>query len=288
MTVGARPAPAPGPAPAPRPPGSRLDARPPGRRVDPGPDLDDGIRQQQEQQQQAAAPATATRADDVGGDVLSRIAESLFWIGRYVERAEDTARILDVHIHHLLGTPVSDERETCRALLAVMGLSGSGGPPGTISLLQSEDIDARQVTELLAFDAANPSSIVSSLTAARANARGVSEAISSEMWEALNATYNSLSGQVALARRAGVTGVSVTIYAPGRHEELGRGGRYICGESGTGDRPPVSPDAILRAAPAQNARQRLYIPLGADPDEAARMRRLGYATIAALAPVVIR
>jgi ATP phosphoribosyltransferase regulatory subunit len=80
------------------------------------------------------------------------------------------------------------------------------------------------------------------------------------------------------------TGVSVTIYALGRHEELGRGGRYICGEAEPATGLTLFPDAVLRAAPVQNARQRLYIPLGGDPDEAARMRRLGYATIAALAP----
>ncbi len=62
--------------------------------------------------------------------MLSRIAESLFWIGRYVERAEDTARILDVHIHHLLEAPASSETETCQALLDVMGVSRSTAPPG--------------------------------------------------------------------------------------------------------------------------------------------------------------
>ena len=80
------------------------------------------------------------------------------------------------------------------------------------------------------------------------------------------------------------TGVSVTIYALGRHEELGRGGRYVCGEAEPATGLTLFPDAVLRAAPLQTARQRLYIPLGADPDEAGRMRRLGYATIAALAP----
>ncbi len=80
------------------------------------------------------------------------------------------------------------------------------------------------------------------------------------------------------------TGVSVTIYAPGRHEELGRGGRYICGEAEPATGLTLFPDAVLRAAPPREGRQRLYVPLGADPDEAARMRRLGYATIAALGP----
>ena len=81
------------------------------------------------------------------------------------------------------------------------------------------------------------------------------------------------------------TGVSVTIYAPGRHEELGRGGRYICGEAEPATGLTLFPDTVLRVAPPQDARQRLFVPAGADQDEAARMRRLGYATIAALDPV---
>src|ERR1700761_4647556 len=81
------------------------------------------------------------------------------------------------------------------------------------------------------------------------------------------------------------TGVSVTIYAPGRHEELGRGGRYICGEAEPATGLTLFPDAVLRAAPPRDPRQRLFLPPGADFDEAARMRLLGYATIAALDPV---
>jgi ATP phosphoribosyltransferase regulatory subunit len=78
------------------------------------------------------------------------------------------------------------------------------------------------------------------------------------------------------------TGISVTIYAPDRHEELGRGGRYVCGEAEPATGLTVFPDAVLRAVPPRAARQRLYVPLGADQDEAASMRRLGYATIAGL------
>ena len=129
--------------------------------------------------------------------MLSRIAESLFWIGRYIERAEDTARILDVHIHYLLEGATVDESQACRVLLESMGEKAP--PAGT-------EFGPHEVTELLAFDESNPSSIVSSLSAARSNARGVSEAISSEMWEALNATYNALPGQVGLGRRVGPYG----------------------------------------------------------------------------------
>jgi uncharacterized alpha-E superfamily protein len=128
--------------------------------------------------------------------VLSRIAQSLYWIGRYVERAEDTARILDVHLHQLLEDPWVDEQRSCRALLEVMGVTVDG----------DEEVDVSRVTATLAFDPANPSSIVGSLRAARENARGAREAISSEMWECLNSTYNALPDHAAVVMGANITG----------------------------------------------------------------------------------
>jgi uncharacterized alpha-E superfamily protein len=129
--------------------------------------------------------------------MLSRIAEGLFWIGRYVERAEDTARILDVHIHHLLEAPATSEAELCQSLLAIMGLADPGPHPG-----RAVTTTARQATGRLAFDRTNPSSIVSSLISARGNALSVSEAISSEMWEALNVTYHALPSQLEMGQWA--------------------------------------------------------------------------------------
>ena len=80
------------------------------------------------------------------------------------------------------------------------------------------------------------------------------------------------------------TGVCMTVYAPGRAEELGRGGRYVCG----GDEPATGltlyPDAVLRAAPAGAARPRVFLPLGADQAAAARLRLAGWATVGALDP----
>src|SRR5690606_28008797 len=70
------------------------------------------------------APAAGAAAADPSGRrglMLSRIAESLFWIGRYVERADDTARILDAHLQLLLEDPWVEEDLACRSLLAVMG-----------------------------------------------------------------------------------------------------------------------------------------------------------------------
>jgi uncharacterized alpha-E superfamily protein len=117
--------------------------------------------------------------------VLSRIAESLYWVGRYVERADDTARILDVHLHHILEDPTVDEGVACRMLFDAMGATGS-----------SDEVDANTLTRVLAFDRRNTCAIVGALVAARENARGSREILSSEMWQCLNTTYHSLDEQV--------------------------------------------------------------------------------------------
>jgi uncharacterized alpha-E superfamily protein len=121
--------------------------------------------------------------------MLSRIAESLFWIGRYLERAEDTARLLDVQVHRLLEDASAAEIRAPAALLSVMGIEA---PPG-------DAIDLGELTALLAFAPGQPSSIVASLRGARENARGIRESISSELWECLNATMVSLDTQAARA-----------------------------------------------------------------------------------------
>jgi ATP phosphoribosyltransferase regulatory subunit len=78
------------------------------------------------------------------------------------------------------------------------------------------------------------------------------------------------------------TGVCMTVYAPGRHEELGRGGRYLCGEAEPATGLTLFPDAVLRASPGRAPRPRVFVPLDADRAAAAALRREGYATVAAL------
>jgi uncharacterized alpha-E superfamily protein len=124
--------------------------------------------------------------------MLSRIAESLFWIGRYVERAESTSRILDVHVHRVLEDPWLDEESAGRELLAVMGVPRV-----------DTAADSHLVTALLGYDGANSSSIVGAITAARENARGARVVVSSEVWECLNATWNDLEHHEQLASRLG-------------------------------------------------------------------------------------
>src|SRR5215471_13470308 len=125
--------------------------------------------------------------------MLSRIAESLFWIGRYVERADDTARILDAFLARILSDPWVDEDAASRSLLAILG---SPSP-------HSGRLNTGDVLELLGFSLDNPSSIAGALSAARENARGARETISSEMWECLNVTWHSLAARRLAAERLG-------------------------------------------------------------------------------------
>ena len=92
---------------------------------------------------------------------LSRVAESIFWVGRYVERAEGTARILDVSVYQALEQSDVEGSLAARRLLAVMGLPDSG----TETLWQA--------TERLATDPESRSSIAGALAAARENTRAV-------------------------------------------------------------------------------------------------------------------
>ena len=79
------------------------------------------------------------------------------------------------------------------------------------------------------------------------------------------------------------TGVCVTVFAPGRHEELGRGGRYVSGETEPATGLTLFPDALLRALPPAPARPRVFLPWGSPAADAAALRACGYATIPALA-----
>lgn len=116
--------------------------------------------------------------------MLSRIAESLYWIGRYVERAEDTARITDVNFHHTLEMGSSEEAEARRrrhweAVIHIVGDSRR-------FFAEQEEADEDSVPAYLTFDTANPNSIISCVGRARESARTLRHQIASEMWEVLN------------------------------------------------------------------------------------------------------
>jgi uncharacterized alpha-E superfamily protein len=111
--------------------------------------------------------------------MLCRVAENLFWMGRYVERAIATVRLIDVTAHLELDAGEADQREVdfWRPLL---------GKGGRAESLLPAVVDVRHH---LAFSRDNPNSLVSCIHAARSAARGIRDSISSEMWEALNREY---------------------------------------------------------------------------------------------------
>ena len=119
--------------------------------------------------------------------MLSRIAESMFWIGRYVERAEDTARILDVQTQMLFEDTPGQEEALCRNLLSIMGIAPAEG----------ECVDTAMMMQHLVHDVGAPTSVASVLGAARESARRARETLSEPMWEALNAAHRVVvSGQL--------------------------------------------------------------------------------------------
>jgi len=126
--------------------------------------------------------------------MLARNAESLYWIGRYVERADDTARILDVTVHQLLEDASVDPDQASRTLLRVLGIESPDSP-----------LDVWSLTDIVAFgeETTGGCSIVESISAARENARGAREVTSTEIWECLNTTYNALSDKERAAKRLG-------------------------------------------------------------------------------------
>lgn len=129
--------------------------------------------------------------------MLSRTADHLFWLSRYIERAENTARMLDIAYQTSLQPQSAEESEqTWRSLVSISELNGLFG--GKYS-----DINARNVMEFMVADENNLSSIFNCLRAARENARAVRGSLTTEVWETMNQTwleFRRLLREGALAR----------------------------------------------------------------------------------------
>lgn len=123
--------------------------------------------------------------------LLSRVAESLFWVGRYIERAEGTSRILDVVVHHALEEPTADSDAMAERLVDAMGVT------------TAKQMTLGEATQFMCFEAGSGSSITGALAAARENARAVRHVLPSELWERINATWVNLPTQKLQARRKG-------------------------------------------------------------------------------------
>ena len=116
--------------------------------------------------------------------MLSRIAESLYWIGRYVERAEQTARMTDVTFSHTLALGSTPEAEAERrrhwdALLEILGEPAD-------AMGETVAADERTVPAHVTFSPANRNAIVHCIATARENARTMRHQLAPEMWEVLN------------------------------------------------------------------------------------------------------
>jgi uncharacterized alpha-E superfamily protein len=111
--------------------------------------------------------------------MLSRVADSLYWMSRYFERADNCARVLDAtHSLMLSRAEVATDQRSYRAL-SLLGLK-----------LEAANPDPQDAIRRLAADVSNRSSVIACLAAARENASQVREEISSEMWEQLNRMYH--------------------------------------------------------------------------------------------------
>ncbi len=115
--------------------------------------------------------------------MLSRVASNLYWMSRYVERAENSARVLDVTWR--MSLLVKDPALQGQDWLAPLNITGTLFPFSG----RHEEVCAREVLHFMALDPENPSSIYACARQARENARAVRGSITSEMWEVLNATW---------------------------------------------------------------------------------------------------
>ena len=125
--------------------------------------------------------------------MLSRTADCLYWMARYTERAENTARMLDVnHQTSLLPQPEEFLEQSWKKLLTISKLEDA-------FLKQYKAINRENVLDFMIYETSNPSSIVSCLFAARENARVIRGRITSEAWETQNTTWLELQ-QILEAR----------------------------------------------------------------------------------------
>ena len=117
--------------------------------------------------------------------MLSRVANSIYWMCRYIERAENVARFISVNLNLLLDMPSERGKHWEPVVMTT----------GDQDLFEKDypDYDQASVIRFLTFDRAYPNSILTCLAAARENGRSIREIISSEMWEHLNNFYLELS-----------------------------------------------------------------------------------------------
>lgn len=117
--------------------------------------------------------------------MLSRVADSLYWMSRYIERAENIARLLDVNLQLLLDFEALDDAKLKEHWEPI--IRAAGEEKHFYELYAQAD--SQSVTDFLTFNRENPSSVISCMFTARENARMIRDQISTEMWQCLNYAY---------------------------------------------------------------------------------------------------
>ncbi len=113
--------------------------------------------------------------------MLSRVAESIFWMYRYLERAENNARFLDVNFNLVLDLPPGMTEQWKPLVIATGGIDNYLG--------HFEGFKKNDVIQFIGFDSYNPNSIFSCMRNARENARMIRENLTKELWEEINNLY---------------------------------------------------------------------------------------------------
>ena len=113
--------------------------------------------------------------------MLSRVADSLYWMSRYIERAENIARIIHVNLHLILDVHLG-YTEQWAPLISITG-------DHELFYSKYKEANRENVMHFLTFDEEYPNSILACVSKARENARSIREIISSEMWEQINRFY---------------------------------------------------------------------------------------------------
>lgn len=143
----------------------------------------------------APLPASSHATHRSSEVMLSRVANSLYWMSRYIERAENIARLLDVNLQLMLDFVNLDDQQLKEHWLPI--LRSAGDEESFFKIY--ETANAASVTEFMTFNPENPNSVLSCIFAARENARQVRDQISSEMFETLNEAYLFLKSKNARA-----------------------------------------------------------------------------------------
>jgi uncharacterized alpha-E superfamily protein len=125
--------------------------------------------------------------------MLSRVADSLYWMSRYIERAENIARLLDVNLQLLLDFESLDDAKLKEHWEPIIRAAGEE----ELFYELYNQAYSQSVTDFLTFDRNNPSSVISCMFAARENARMIRDQISTEMWQSLNDAYLFLNSNNA-------------------------------------------------------------------------------------------